>query len=149
MLHEYTEALEIHHGIQIFATDIDETAIETARQGVYPASIAADVSSERLKRFFIQEDNTYRISKDIRDMLVFASQDIIKDPPFTKLDLVSCRNLLIYLDAGLQKKLLPLFHYSLKPGGVLFLGSSESIGGFTDMSGQSHEIYFPESTFFK
>jgi two-component system CheB/CheR fusion protein len=133
LLRECSEPLQQYIGIQVFATDIDHTAIETARAGIYPASISTDVSSDRLKRFFISEDNIYIIKKNIRDMLVFASQDIIKDPPFTKLDLVCCRNLLIYLDSDLQKKILPLFHYSLKPGGFLFLGSSETIGGFTDL----------------
>jgi two-component system CheB/CheR fusion protein len=133
LLRECTEKLKRHLGIQIFATDIDRSTIETARAGAYPASISADVSSNRLKRFFMPEDNMYRIKKDIREMLVFAPQDIIKDPPFTKLDLICCRNLLIYFDAELQKKLLPLFHYSLKPEGILFLGTSETIGGFTDL----------------
>ena len=133
LLRECTLNLGVQAEIQVFATDIDDTAIEKARQGIYPAGIAADVGPERLKRYFIQENNTFRISKDIREMLVFAPQDIIKDPPFTKLDLVSCRNLLIYLEGAMQKKLLPLFHYSLRPGGILFLGSSESIGEFTDL----------------
>jgi two-component system CheB/CheR fusion protein len=133
LFRECTEQLKRHVGIQIFATDIDKSAIDTARAGIYPASISSDVSPDRLKRFFMSEDNMYRIKKDIREMLVFAPQDIIKDTPFTKLDLVCCRNLLIYLEAELQKKLLPLFHYSLRPGGILFLGTSETIGGFTDL----------------
>jgi len=133
LLRECTEHLKRHMGIQIFATDIDKSTIDTARAGIYPASISADVSPDRLKRFFMSEDNTYSIKKDIREMLVFAPQDIIKDPPFTKLDLVCCRNLLIYFDTELQKKLLPLFHYSLKPEGILFLGTSETIGGFTNL----------------
>jgi two-component system CheB/CheR fusion protein len=133
VLREHMEKLKKHFSAQIFATDIDSNAIETARTGVYPGSISVDVNPTRLKRFFTSEDNVYHIKKDIREMLVFAPQDIIKDPPFTKLDLVCCRNLLIYLDSQLQKKLLPLFYYSLKPGGILFLGSSETIGGFTDL----------------
>jgi two-component system CheB/CheR fusion protein len=132
LLRECTEQLKQHVGIQIFATDIDRNAIETARAGIYPASILVDVSPDRLTRFFSSEDSMYIIKKDLREMMVFAAQDIIKDPPFTKLDLISCRNLLIYLDSDLQKKLLPLFHYSLKPDGILFLGPSETIGGFTD-----------------
>jgi two-component system CheB/CheR fusion protein len=119
--------------IQIYGTDIDKDAIDLARQGTYPANIAADVSEERLQRFFIKEDDHYRIKKEIRDMIIFAPQNILTDPPFTKLDLLSCRNLLIYLNAETQKKLLPLFHYSLNPGGFLFLGSSETIGGYTDL----------------
>lgn len=121
-----------NYSLLIFATDLDANAIEKARQGFYPPNIAADVSEDRLKRFFIEEDNGYRISKEIREMVVFAPQNIIMDPPFTNLDILTCRNLLIYLDAALQKKLLPLFHYSLKPGGILMLGSAETIGSFTD-----------------
>jgi two-component system CheB/CheR fusion protein len=119
--------------IQIYATDIDKDAIDMARQGTYPANITADVSAERLERFFTKEDDHYRIRKEIRDLIIFAPQNILTDPPFTRLDLLSCRNLLIYLNAETQKKLLPLFHYSLSPGGFLFLGSSESIGGSTDL----------------
>jgi two-component system CheB/CheR fusion protein len=133
ILRECTERLKQHIGIQIFATDIDDNAIKTAREGVYPQSIAADVSADRLKRFFTQGDNVYRVRKDIREMLVFAPHNILKDPPFTKLDLVSCRNLLIYLDQKAQSKLLPLFHYSLKFGGYLLLGSSETVGKFADL----------------
>ena len=119
--------------LQIFATDLDPDAIEKARRGLYPANIVADVSEARLKRFFIDEGNGYRVNKEIREMVVFAPQDVIMDPPFTKLDILTCRNLLIYLGAELQKRVLPLFHYSLKPGGVLLLGSAESIGNFTDL----------------
>ena len=117
--------------IQIFASDIDNEALEVARMAIYPDSIAADVSSERLDRFFIKEDNAYRIKKQIRDMIVFADQNVIKDPPFSRLDLVSCRNLLIYMETVLQKKILPLFHYTLTHQGFLFLGTSESIGEFS------------------
>lgn len=119
--------------LQIFATDLDQDAIDKARLGVYPASIAADVSPERLQRFFFKEENGYRICKEIRGMVTFATQNIIMDPPFTRLDILICRNLLIYLTAELQKKLLPLFHYSLTPGGVLFLGSAESVNSFSDL----------------
>ncbi len=133
LLRESTEQFKKNLNIQIFATDIDERAIETARAGIYPASVSTDLKPERLKRFFRSDDNVFTIKKDIREMLIFAPQDIIKDPPFTKLDLICCRNLLIYLESEMQKKLLPLFHYSLKPGGILFLGSSETIGGFTDI----------------
>jgi two-component system CheB/CheR fusion protein len=118
---------------QIFGTDIDEDAIEAARAGYYPSSIASDVAPKRLKSFFVKEGDSYRIKKEIRKMVVFAVQDVIRHPPFTKLDLLSCRNLLIYLDPELQKKLLPLFHYALKPGGILFLGNSESVGNFIDL----------------
>lgn len=120
--------------IQIFATDIDEVAIETARAGLYPDAIAQDVAPERLKRFFVKvEGGGYLISKTIRDMCVFAIQNAVKDPPFSKLDLISCRNLLIYLAPVLQKKLLSIFHYALKPDGVLFLGTAETVGGMADL----------------
>lgn len=103
--------------LQIFATDLDREAIDEARQGVYPANIATDVSPERLQRFFTPEDRGgYRIAKEIREMVTLATQNLIMDPPFTKLDLLICRNVLIYLVPELQKKLLPLFHYSLNPG---------------------------------
>ena len=121
------------HTLQIFATDLDREAIKKARAGVFPANIVADVSAERLSRFFVQVEHGYQISKPIREAMIFAPQNIIMDPPFTKLDLVSCRNLLIYLTPELQKKLLPLFHYSLNPGGVLFLGNAEAIGEFTHL----------------
>ena len=133
LLQEQADRLRRSCSIQVFATDIDHQAIEKARAGVYPTSIAADVSSERLTRFFIQEDDFYRVKKSIRDLVVFAKQDVIKDPPFSKLDLLSCRNLLIYMDQDLQKKILPLFYYALQPDGFLFLGSSESIGEFTNL----------------
>lgn len=125
--------LPVRYSLQIFATDLDPDAIEKARRGIYPATIAADVSAERLQRFFIDEGNGYRVSKEVREMVVFAPQDLIMDPPFTKLDILTCRNLLIYLGTELQKRVFPLFHYSLKPSGVLMLGSAESIGGFTDL----------------
>jgi len=119
--------------LQIFATDLDRDTIDKARQGVYPANIAADVSPERLRRFFIKGDNGYRVGKEIRAMVTFATQNVIMDPPFTKLDILICRNLLIYLTPELQKKLMPLFHYSLNPGGVLFLGSAETANAFTEL----------------
>ncbi len=119
--------------IQIYATDIDKEAIDFARQGNYPVNIAQDVSLERLQRFFIKEDDSYRIRSVIREMIVFAQQNVLTDPPFTRLDMLSCRNLLIYLNAETQKKLIPIYHYALGPGGILFLGSSESIGGFNDL----------------
>ena len=118
---------------QLFATDIDKEAVDRARQGLYLPTIATDVSPDRLQRFFVKDDYGYRVSKQIREMIVFAPQNLIMDPPFTKLDLLCCRNLLIYFTGELQKKLLPLFHYTLNPGGILFLGSSESIGGFQDL----------------
>jgi two-component system CheB/CheR fusion protein len=119
--------------LQIFATDLDSHAIARARAGVYPRNISADVSPEHLNRFFVKEERGYRVAKSIREMVIFAPQNIIMDPPFTKLDILTCRNLLIYLTPELQKKLLPLFHYSLKPDGILFLGTSETIGGLDDL----------------
>ncbi len=116
--------------IQIFATDLDRDAIDKARQGFFLDNITADVSPERLKRFFVKEKNGYRIVKEIRETLIFAPQNVITDPPFTKLDILTCRNMLIYLEPELQKRLLPLFHYCLNPGGFLFLGSAESTVGF-------------------
>ena len=135
LLQERLEAIKLTYGVQVFATDIDSHAIATARSGLYPASIATDISPERLARFFTVEPDgvTYRIHKSIRDMLIFSEQDVIKDPPFSKLDLISCRNLLIYMGADLQKKLIPLFHYALNPGGMLFLGTSESTSEFGDL----------------
>ncbi|MHB8056965.1 MAG: chemotaxis protein CheB [Desulfuromonadaceae bacterium] len=132
LLQEQMDRLKKNYLLQLFATDIDSRAIEQARSGLYPASIAADVSPERLARFFSPEadGSAYRINKTIRDTLVFSVQDVIKDPPFSKLDFISCRNLLIYLDSDLQKKLIPLFHYALNPGGTLFLGTSETVGDF-------------------
>jgi two-component system CheB/CheR fusion protein len=119
--------------LQIFATDLDGDAIEKARSAVFPPNISADVSPERLSKFFVQIEHGYRVSKAIREMVIFAPQNLIMDPPFTRIDLLSCRNLLIYLSPELQKGLLPLFHYSLNPGGVLFLGKSETVGEFTDL----------------
>lgn len=128
-LQECMQQLKRHFNVQIFGTDIDENAISIARTGLYPKNIENNVSPERLKRYFTNdEDGYYRINKSIREMLVFASQNIIKDPPFTKLDILCCRNLLIYLSSELQKKLFPVFHFSLKQDGILFLGSSETIG---------------------
>lgn len=135
LLQEQMDKLKKHYMLQIFATDIDSRAIDLARSGLYPASIAADISPERLTRFFTMEADgcAFRINKGIRDILVFSEQDVIKDPPFSKLDLISCRNLLIYLNSDLQKRLIPLFHYALNPGGTLFLGTSETVGEFVNL----------------
>ncbi len=119
--------------LQIFATDLDRDAISKARQGFFPLNIAADVSAERLNRFFVKEETGYRIRKEIREMVTFAVQNVISDAPFTRLDILICRNLLIYLDVDTQKKLLPLFRYALKPGGVLFLGSAETLSTSSDL----------------
>jgi two-component system CheB/CheR fusion protein len=119
--------------LQIYATDLDKDAIDKARHGFFPENIAADVSPARLTRFFAKEPGGYRVKKEVRAMVIFAPQNLIMDPPFTKLDILCCRNLLIYLTPELQKKLFPLFHYSLNAGGLLFLGSAESIGGFASL----------------
>ncbi|MDT8322023.1 MAG: chemotaxis protein CheB [Xanthomonadales bacterium] len=114
--------------LQIFASDLSADAIATARRGKYPLSIRDSVSGERLKRFFTAHDSYYQINQNIRDLVLFAQHDVVLDAPFTKLDLVACRNLLIYFDPQLQRRLLPLFHYSLRSGGVLLLGNSETVG---------------------
>jgi two-component system, chemotaxis family, CheB/CheR fusion protein len=135
LLAERQQVLKKSFKVQVFATDIDSRAIAVARSGSYPASIATDLTPERLARFFSTEpgESAFRIHKGIRDILVFSEQNVIKDPPFSKLDLISCRNLLIYLGGTLQKKLIPLFHYALNPGGYLFLGTSETVGEFGDL----------------
>ena len=118
---------------QIFATDISESAIDRARSGFYTENIKQDVSPERLRKFFIKTAEGYRIAKVVRDMCIFARQDLTKDPPFSKLDLISCRNVLIYMGSDLQKRIIPIFHYALKPGGFLMLGSAESTGNFSNL----------------
>jgi two-component system CheB/CheR fusion protein len=129
LLQEHMDTLDQGYSVQIFATDLDDRAIAVARTGLYSANIAGDVSPERLARFFTLEPNgrSYRIQSGIRDMVVFSEQNLVKDPPFSKLDLISCRNLLIYLGAELQLKVMSLFHFALNPGGGLFLGTSEGI----------------------
>jgi chemotaxis methyl-accepting protein methylase len=122
-----------HFSMQIYATDLDADAIARARRGVFRPEVAADVSPERLARFFIVDDGGYRVGREVRDMVVFAPQNIVSDPPFTRLDIVSCRNLLIYFQPELQRRLLPLFHYALNPGGILLLGSAETIGPFNQL----------------
>jgi two-component system CheB/CheR fusion protein len=119
--------------LQIFATDLDKDAIDKARQGIYPMNISADLSPQQMARFFKKEEHGCRVTSEIREMVIFASQSLIMDPPFTKLDILTCRNLLIYLAPEMQKKLIPLFHYSLNSGGVLFLGSAETVGTFTGL----------------
>jgi len=133
----FREAIEIsksHKNIslQIFATDLDNDAVEIARKGTFPKNISVDVSPERLSRFFTTDGEGYRVNSTIRDMVVFAPQNVIKDPPFTKLDILSCRNMLIYMEAELQKKLMGLFNYSLNPGGILILGTAETIGNHNE-----------------
>lgn len=133
LIREYLRKHRLDVKVQIFASDIDGEAIDFARNGLYPDSIGADVSVERLRNFFQKKDSTYNVVKSIREMIVFAQHNVIKDPPFSRLDLLICRNLLIYLNPDLQKRLLPLFAQALKPNGFLFLGTSETVGGFTDL----------------
>ena len=119
--------------MQLFATDVSESAIEHARDGIYPESIAADVSPERLARFFVKTEGGYRISKRVRDVCVFARQDVTRDPPFSRLDVILCRNVLIYMGADLQEKVMTVFHYALRAAGVLMLGHSETVGSSSDL----------------
>ena len=130
--------------VQIFGTDVSESAIECARAGQYPEGIAADVSPERLRRFFIHSEHSYRTSKAIRDTCVFARQDVTRDPPFSRLDLILCRNVLIYMSPVLQQRLMGIFHYALKPSGFLMLGQAETVGAHADLfelSDKKHRVY--------
>ncbi len=130
---EFCDERGVSYPVQFFASDIDETAIEKARQGLYPDNIVQDVSPERLSRYFTRTEHGYQINKAIREQCVFARQNLIKDPPFSKMDLISCRNLMIYFGSMLQKKVLPILHYALNPSGYLMLGKSESIGEFANL----------------
>ncbi|MFC1748943.1 chemotaxis protein CheB [Pseudomonadota bacterium] len=133
ILSEYLRDRASNISVQIFATDIDDQAIGKARQGIYPERVVDEVSPERLKRFFVKVAGGYQVNKTIRDMCIFAEQDITKDPPFSRMDLICCRNLMIYLGAVLQKKVLQIFHYALQPSGFLMLGTSETIGGHAEL----------------
>jgi len=133
LIRECMSEADIYPEILIFATDADGSRIDRARAAIYTESIAADVDPERLQKFFTMEKAGYRIRKEIRDMIVFSVHNIVTDPPFSRLDLISCRNLLMYMDAVLQRKVLPLLHYTLNDGGYLFLGSSESTGQYSDL----------------
>jgi two-component system CheB/CheR fusion protein len=132
LVQEALDILKRSYHVQIFATDMDSRAITAARSGTYLASIASDVSPERLARFFTSENggSSYRVHKNLRDLLIFSEQNVIKDPPFSKLDLITCRNMMIYMDSELQKKIIPLFHYALNKEGILFLGTSETVGEY-------------------
>jgi len=132
LLREHLGRANAQHPVQIFATDLDSDALETARAGYYGEDIAEQVSRERLNRFFRQENGGYRVIKEVREMCIFSMHNVITDPPFSRMDLVSCRNVLIYFDATLQQRVIPLFHYALKAGGYLFLGPSESLGAHAD-----------------
>jgi two-component system CheB/CheR fusion protein len=148
---EYASRASRAPALQIFATDLNQTLLDKARAGLYTKSLVQDVSPERLRRFFIEEDGGYRICKPLREIVVFARQNLLSDPPFSRIDLISCRNLLIYLEPGLQKHIMLTFHYALKLKGFLFLGASESIGPSTELFepvDKKHKIYFkkPHST---
>src|SRR5262249_20404053 len=132
-LQEFMTSQPTNYPLKILATDLNETALEKARTGLYVDNIEIDVSPERLRRFFVRTDGHYQISKSIRDHGGSSRPNMTADPPFSRPDLVSCRNVLIYMDSALQKRVLPILHYALAPEGFLFLGSSESIGGFTDL----------------
>ena len=127
--------------VQLFGTDLNEKGIQKARAGVYSERIANEVSPERLRRFFVKTDEGYRVAKTIRDMCVFARQNVVNDPPFSQMDLVACRNMLIYMGPALQKKVLPILHYALRPTGFLFLGSSESVSGFPALFSSADKKY--------
>ncbi|WP_296721259.1 chemotaxis protein CheB [Erythrobacter sp.] len=133
LLLEEAERRQVAPNVQIFASDLDDGALATAREGRYPRAIEGDVSEERLRRFFVEEVAHYRIRKDVRDMVLFANHSAMKDPPFMRLDLITCRNLLIYLERELQAQLLALFHYALRPGRYLFLGSAETADGRAEL----------------
>ncbi len=133
LLSEEMEQQEKRFGVQIFATDIDERSLETARQACYPENITEQITPERLDRFFVKQNSSYQVTKQLREMCIFSQHSLINDPPFSRLNLISCRNLLIYFDTELQKKLIPLFHYALNREGYLFLGSSENLTGYSEL----------------
>ncbi|HUQ21075.1 MAG TPA: chemotaxis protein CheB, partial [Gemmatimonadaceae bacterium] len=143
-LFEFLEENGLEMPVQMFGTDLSDVAIARARAGLYPESIAEQVSPERLRRFFIPDRGGYRIAKFVRDVCIFSRQNIARDPPFSRLDLVSCRNVLIYFEQGLQRKIFPTFHYALKPHGMLLLGTAESPGAASDLFepiSKRHKIY--------
>jgi two-component system CheB/CheR fusion protein len=133
LLREHLETLLAPPKVQVFATDIDENAMGMARAARYPASVVKEVSPDRLSRFFVHDVGIYRVVKEVRDMCIFSTHSVIRDPPFSRLDLISCRNLLIYLKPSLQGQIIPLFHYSLRPGGYLFLGTSENLSRHSEL----------------
>jgi two-component system CheB/CheR fusion protein len=130
LIQEHLDATKGGLQVQIFGTDIDSDAIELARAGIYPDSIVSDVPAEYLERFFTREESSFRVKKSVREWIVFSRQNLAFDPPFSRIDLISCRNLLIYMGSELQQRVIPLFHYALNDEGFLFLGTSETIGAF-------------------
>ncbi|HXF63376.1 MAG TPA: chemotaxis protein CheB [Caldilineaceae bacterium] len=143
LLLEYASQLSERPYLQVFATDLSELALQRGREGVYPETIAADVSAERLQRFFVEEPGGYRVRKEVREVVLFAPHSLLKDPPFSRMDLISCRNVLIYLDRGVHDQVLQLFHYALRPGGVLFLGTTEVLerSDFFHTLSRQHSLY--------
>jgi len=141
---EFTELAGKSIPLQVFASDLNGAGIEKARAGIYQKNIVSDVSPERLRRFFSEQDGSYRISKSIRDLCVFARHNVLTDPPFSRIDFVSCRNMLIYLEPAIQQKIVPIMHYALQPKGFLWLGSSETIGSYRDLfdlEDPKHKLY--------
>jgi len=130
---EFSDGIARAPKLQIFATDLNAALLEKARVGLYARGLVQDLSPERLRRFFIEADGGYRVIKPLREAVVFAQQNLLRDPPFSRMDLIACRNLLIYLEPRLQQRAMPTFHYALKPKGFLFLGASESVGAFTNL----------------
>jgi two-component system CheB/CheR fusion protein len=142
---EFSERLARPPKLQMFATDLNDAMLDRARAGLYAKTLVPELSRERLRRFFSEQDGGYRVNKPLRDAIVFARQNLLSDPPFSRMDLISCRNLLIYVEPGLQRSIMPMFHYALRPNGCLFLGISESIGLFTNLFepvDKKHRIYF-------
>ena len=159
LLLEHQAAAQNPSRLQIFATDVDEQALDVGRRGIYPEGISADVSPERLARFFTRvHDSAWQVSKQLRETVTFAAQNLLTDPPFSRMDLISCRNVLIYLEPETQKQIIALLHFALKEGGYLFLGPSETVGRQTDLfepvskkwriyrrigPGRAHDVQFP------
>lgn len=133
LFREAQEAMETPPKVQIFATDIDEAALGVARSGRYPAALLEKVSEERLERYFVNDGGSYSITREVREICIFSAHSLVRDPPFSRIDMISCRNLLIYLGSELQNRVVPLFHYALCPGGLLFLGSAENVSQHPDL----------------
>ncbi len=149
LLAEHARTLEAPPAVQVFATDLDEDVVQSARDGIYPTAIATDVSEERLRRFFVKEHRGYRVRRELREGVLFAMHDLLKDAPFSRLDLISCRNLLIYLNQDAQRRAFDIFHFALRPDGTLFLGSSESAEDAVDLFApldKKHRVYQPRPT---
>jgi two-component system, chemotaxis family, CheB/CheR fusion protein len=149
LLSEYAARLVEPPSIQVFATDLHENSLHVAREGLYPDTIVADLSEERLRGFFSKDQGGYRVRRELREVVLFAPHDLLRDSPFSRLDLISCRNLFIYLNGHAQKRALDTFHFGLRPNGLLFLGSSESVDEgtrlFTALN-KKHRLYIRQTT---